>query len=89
MRELVPTCDPEGVYSVKRTCAELGVSYKTLRKYKSSGADRLFFCQSGKEPVPLFQLQPWRRCHHIHHGEGESYLHGSHRVPGQTAQYSH
>ena len=37
MRELVPTCDPEGVYSVKRTCAELGVSYKTLRKYKASG----------------------------------------------------
>ena len=26
MRELVPTCDPEGVYSVKRTCAELGVT---------------------------------------------------------------
>ncbi len=37
MRELVPTCDPDGVYSVKRTCAELGVSYKTLRKYKESG----------------------------------------------------
>ena len=37
MRELVPTCDPEGVYSVKRTCAELGVSYKTLKKYKESG----------------------------------------------------
>lgn len=28
MKELKPTCDPEGVYSVKRTCAELGVSHK-------------------------------------------------------------
>lgn len=37
MRELVPTCDPEGVYSVKRTCAELGVSHKTLKKYKENG----------------------------------------------------
>lgn len=37
MKELVPTCDPEEVYSVKRTCAELGVSHKTLRKYKESG----------------------------------------------------
>ena len=34
MKELKPTCDPEGVYSVKRTCAELGVSHKTLRKYR-------------------------------------------------------
>lgn len=32
MREMKPTCDPNGVYSVKRVCAELGISYKTLRK---------------------------------------------------------
>ena len=32
-----PTCDPNGVYSVKRVCAELGISYKTLRKYRESG----------------------------------------------------
>lgn len=37
MKELEPTCDPNGVYSAKRTCAELGVSYKTLRKYKEQG----------------------------------------------------
>ena len=37
MKELKPTCDPDGVYSVKRTCAELGVSYKTLRKYRDNG----------------------------------------------------
>lgn len=37
MKELKPTCDPNGVYSVKQTCAELGISYKTLRKYKKSG----------------------------------------------------
>lgn len=36
MRELVPTCDPEGVYSVKRTCAELGVSYKPLNPDNAS-----------------------------------------------------
>ena len=37
MREMKPTCDPNGVYSVKRVCAELGISYKTLRKYRESG----------------------------------------------------
>lgn len=37
MIEDKPTCSPNGVYSVKRTCAELGVSYKTLRKYRESG----------------------------------------------------
>lgn len=37
MKELKPTCDPEGVYSVKRTCAELGISNKTLRKYREYG----------------------------------------------------
>ena len=37
MKETRPTCDPNGVYSVKRTCAELGVSHKTLMKYRKSG----------------------------------------------------
>jgi predicted site-specific integrase-resolvase len=37
MKELKPTCNPDGVYSVKRTCAELGVSHKTLRKYRENG----------------------------------------------------
>lgn len=37
MREIKPTCNPFGVYSAKRTCAELGVSYKTLLKYRVSG----------------------------------------------------
>ena len=39
MRELVPTCDPEGVYSVKRTCAELGVSYKRVYSVKRTCAE--------------------------------------------------
>lgn len=37
MKELMPTCAPDGVYSVKRTCAELGISHKTLRKYRENG----------------------------------------------------
>jgi len=37
MKEVKPTCDPDGVYSVKRTCMELGVSNKTLCKYKKCG----------------------------------------------------
>ena len=37
MNESRPLVDPMGVYSVKRTCAELGVSYKTLRKYRVCG----------------------------------------------------
>ena len=37
MNESRPSVDPLGVYSVKRTCAELGVCYKTLRKYRMNG----------------------------------------------------
>lgn len=37
MNESRPTVDPLGVYTVKRTCAELGVCYKTLRKYRMNG----------------------------------------------------
>ena len=37
MKELKPTCNPDGVYSVKRTCAELGISHKTLQKYREKG----------------------------------------------------
>lgn len=37
MRELVPKCNPDGVYSVKRACAELGVSHKTFLKYRAMG----------------------------------------------------
>lgn len=37
MNETRPIIDPQGVYSVKRTCAELGVSYKTLRRYRICG----------------------------------------------------
>ena len=37
MNETRPLVDPLGVYSVKRTCAELGVSYKTLRKDRVCG----------------------------------------------------
>lgn len=37
MTELRPICHPKGTYSVKRTCAELGVSNKTLRKYRDCG----------------------------------------------------
>lgn len=37
MKEVQPILDPNGVYSGKRTCAELGVSYKTLQKYRENG----------------------------------------------------
>lgn len=37
MKETQPQCDPSGVYSAKRACAELGVSYKTLSKCRSQG----------------------------------------------------
>jgi len=37
MRELPPTCNLAGVYCVKRACAELGVSRKTLRRYRLLG----------------------------------------------------
>ena len=37
MIESKPIVDPLGVYSVKRACAALAVSYKTLRKYRMNG----------------------------------------------------
>lgn len=37
MNETRPTCDPDGVFSVKRTCAELGICRKTLRKFRRMG----------------------------------------------------
>lgn len=37
MKELKPKCDPNGVYSVKQACVELGISNKTLRKYRQRG----------------------------------------------------
>jgi hypothetical protein len=37
MTERAPQCDPESVFSVKRACAELGVTRKTLRKLRDIG----------------------------------------------------
>lgn len=37
MKELPPKCLPEGIYAVKRACYELGVTYKTFRKYRERG----------------------------------------------------
>ncbi|MCH5239415.1 MAG: DNA-binding protein [Muribaculaceae bacterium] len=37
MKEIKPSCHPEGVYSGKRACYELGICYKTLTKYKNMG----------------------------------------------------
>lgn len=37
MIENCPNCLPESVFSVKRTCAELGICYKTLRKLRRMG----------------------------------------------------
>lgn len=37
MTEYRPDCDPEGVFSVKRTCAELGICKKTLRRLRLRG----------------------------------------------------
>lgn len=37
MTETKPMCDPEGVYCVKRACAVLDVSKRTLQKYRQRG----------------------------------------------------
>lgn len=37
MNETKPIVAPQGVYTVKRTCAVLEVSYKTLHKYRMNG----------------------------------------------------
>ncbi len=37
MTELRPKCNPDGVYSVKRACAELGICHKTFIKYRLMG----------------------------------------------------
>ncbi len=37
MIENCPTCNPDAVYSVKQTCAELGICRKTLRKLRLRG----------------------------------------------------
>ncbi len=37
MKEIKPTCNPHGVYTAKQACAELGISYKTLQKYRAYG----------------------------------------------------
>lgn len=37
MKEFQPQCKPEGIYSAKRACYELGICYKTLKKYKDLG----------------------------------------------------
>lgn len=34
MKEFPPQCKPEGIYSAKRACYELGICYKTLRRYR-------------------------------------------------------
>ena len=37
MTEIAPKCDPAGVYCVKRACAMLDVTKKTLGKYRQMG----------------------------------------------------
>lgn len=37
MKEIKPQCTPDGIYSAKRACYELGICYKTLQKYKKMG----------------------------------------------------
>ncbi len=37
MTELQPKCNPEGIYSVKRACVELGVCHRTFMKYRVKG----------------------------------------------------
>ncbi len=40
MTEYRPKCNPNGIYSVKRVCAELGICNKTLRKLRNAGLIR-------------------------------------------------
>ena len=37
MVEFVPKINPEGIYSAKRACVELGVTYYTLRSFRKKG----------------------------------------------------
>lgn len=37
MTETKPKCDPSGFYTVKRVCAVLEISAKTLNKYRALG----------------------------------------------------
>ena len=52
MRELQPECDPNGVYSVKRACAALGVSNKTFTKWRRKGI--ILPLNPGNARRPLF-----------------------------------
>ncbi|MDD7258458.1 MAG: DNA-binding protein [Prevotellaceae bacterium] len=40
MTEYIPKCNPKGIFSAKRACAELGICYKTLRRYRMQGLIR-------------------------------------------------
>ena len=51
MRELEPKCDPEGVYSVKRTCVELGVCHNINQKYKPKGLIKPLNPSNMRRPV--------------------------------------
>ncbi len=51
MRELEPKCDPEGVYSVKRTCVELGICHKTFLKYRAKGLIKPLNPGNSRRPV--------------------------------------
>ena len=40
MNEFRPQINPHGIFSAKRACAELGICYKTLRRYRLKGLIR-------------------------------------------------
>lgn len=51
MKELEPNCAPEGVYSVKRTCLELGICHKTFLKYRAKGFIKPLNPGNSRRPV--------------------------------------
>lgn len=56
MKEIRPACDPNGVYSVKRTCAELGISNKTLKNTEKTGiSNRSILIMSAVRNTPASQ----------------------------------
>lgn len=60
MKELAPKCDPNGVYSVKRVCMELGVCHKTFMRYRVKGLIQPL--NPGNSRRPVFSGQAIIEC---------------------------
>ena len=60
MKETPPTCDANGVFCAKVTCAELGVCYRDLRKLRELGL--IEPTNPGNKHRPKYSGQSIRDC---------------------------